>query len=457
MDKAFEKAVFAFLKEKELICTGNRVIVAASGGADSMALLQFFLLHGQALGIKLEAVHVDHRLRQDSGRVAEDVKKFCEQRGIAYRCFVADAPIGPRSEDWSRQLRYGFFETLIEPNVRIATAHTLSDQAETLLFRLARGTGVKGAGGIPAKRGAYIRPMLTVTKAMAEGYCTAHGIDYFCDPDNYSHDYARTGIRHTALPALEASLPNTQQQLGRFCERMQTTQQYLQHRGEQLLQAARTKGGYSLECLQAAHPIEQEQALRLLVQRERPLREGDLAALSALVQQGEGAVQLAPDAVLTAQKGCLQWRRLAPAQTPLPPQPLLPQKYSLPGGFCIDVTLLEGVECEESIKFAQKGKKVLNNCADYDKINGSLCLRTRNPGDTHRLAGRGVSKTLKKLYNELGIPTAQRSLLPLVAVGSRVVWLWGLGFEEGLAPTPNTKRLLCIREQSANTILEDNS
>lgn len=453
----FERAVLAYINEKQLIQAGDRVIAAASGGADSMALLQFLFLHAEALGITVEAVHVDHRLRQDSATVADDVAAFCKTRNIVLHRFVADAPIAHRSEDWSRQLRYGFFEQLAAPNVRIATAHTQSDQAETLLFRLARGTGTKGAGGIPAKRGVYIRPMLTVTKQMAEDYCALHAIRFFVDPDNFSNAYARTRIRHEALPALEASVPGAQAQMQRFCERMQSVDQYLQQQGEQLLQAALTPNGYRQQTLLAAHPVECEQALTLLVQQKRPLREGDLQALQALLTRKSAAVQLCEGAILQVENGCLGWQptQPLPTQEPLPPQPLLVGETCLAGGFCLRIRLLEGRDCEETIKFAQNDKKVLNNCADYDKISDSLSLRTRQPGDTFCLPGRNVSKTLKKLFNEVKIPANQRSLLPLVAAGNRVVWLSGFGFEAGLRPDASTKRLLCIESTQKNAKTEE--
>ena len=127
----FEETVLAACRS--LLAPGDRVIAAVSGGADSMALLQFLLEYQEALGVTVEAVHVDHRLRHESARDAAFVAAFCNEKGVPLHAFAADAPVGHRSEEWSRQLRYGFFETLAGPGVKIATAHTLSDQAETLL------------------------------------------------------------------------------------------------------------------------------------------------------------------------------------------------------------------------------------------------------------------------------------------------------------------------------------
>ena len=148
----FEERVLAACKE--LLAPGDRVIAAVSGGADSMALLQFLLEYKDALGVGVEAAHVDHRMRPDSARDAAFVANFCQKNGVPLHAFAAAAPPARPSEEWCRELRYGFFETLAAPGVKIATAHTLSDQAETLLLRLARGAGVRGAAGIgPGRAG----------------------------------------------------------------------------------------------------------------------------------------------------------------------------------------------------------------------------------------------------------------------------------------------------------------
>ena len=299
MDNEFEGAVLAFAREAGLFCPGDRVIAAASGGADSMALLQFLLRYRERLGICVEAVHVDHRLRPESGEVAEFVAEFCAARGVTLHRFAADAPVGHRSEEWSRELRYGYFERLAAQNgAKIATGHTLSDQAETLLFRLARGTGLKGACGIPARRGPFVRPLLGVTKAQAEAYCRRQGIVYVTDGDNLTDAYARNRIRHHALPALESVNPAAQSALGRFCERLAETERYLARQGAHLLERAARPGGYDLTVLAGADPVERQAALRLLAERARPLREGDLPRLEGLAAAGRGAVQLAPGAVL---------------------------------------------------------------------------------------------------------------------------------------------------------------
>ena len=220
--------------------------------------------------------------------------------------------------------------------------------------------------------------------------------------------------------------------------------QYLRGQGEHLLMsAAAGPDAWRLDVLATAPKTEREEALRILVEAERPLRKGDIPRLQALLQRRAGAVQLTDGALLAVRDDVLE-RRRATEQTAFDPVEARPGEYRLPGGFGLRLRLVEGDDCEETIKFAQRAKKPFDNCADYDKISSSLCLRTRQPGDVYRPAGRNVDKTLKKLFNEKKEPAFRRGALPLLAAGSRVVWLWGEGFAHGLRPDERTRRLLVV-------------
>ena len=177
-------------RRQGLFKSGDRVIAACSGGADSMALLLFLLRHRRTLEIEVQATHVNHGIRgAAAARDADFVADFCRKNGV--ELFLYDAvqegiEIPPHpSEDWARGLRYGWFDELAaRQEAVIATAHTMSDQAETVLFRMARGTGLHGLAGIPPRRGCYVRPMLCLTRADTEAYCAALGQHYIQDETN---------------------------------------------------------------------------------------------------------------------------------------------------------------------------------------------------------------------------------------------------------------------------------
>ena len=186
---------------------------AVSGGADSMALLHLLLALQAESGFVLSVCHVNHGLRGETAdRDEAFVREACAELGLPLRVF-RPAEVGftvpPHAgEDWARRLRYACFEQLRQEGIDcIATAHTASDQAETLLFRLARGTGLHGAGGIRPKRPGYCRPLLGLTRAETEAVCTARGQRWVTDETNTGDDYARNRLRHGMLPLLAAEMP----------------------------------------------------------------------------------------------------------------------------------------------------------------------------------------------------------------------------------------------------------
>lgn len=442
----FEERVLESIRSQNMLRPGDRVIAAVSGGADSMALLRFFLRRGPELGIRLEAAHVNHGLRDAAEDDERFVKEFCAREGIPLHCHRAEKQEQPRSEDWARQLRYSFFQQLADqdPAVKIATAHTLTDQAETLLFRLARGTGLAGAAGIPPVRGPYIRPLLELPREETERYCLVTNTCFVEDESNASDRYARNRIRHRVLPQLEQINPEAQRALGEYCRRAQGWLQYFRREGEHLLQTARCGSGWKVSVLRKADPVLRAEALRCLVEQKATLRQTDLPKLEALIAGRCHAVQLAGGMRIERCAGVLRWAQKV-QEEPAPPRPAQPGEYRLPGGYRLRLELAEGAECEQIKKFAQGRKKGLTNCVDYDRIRSSLSLRTRQPGDRFQPEGRSGSKSLKKYFNEAGVPGAQRALAPLLAQGSQVIWLWGGGVAQGYTPTDATSRILVIR------------
>lgn len=412
-----------------------------------MALLLFLLRCREELNILVEAAHVNHGIRgAQADADAECVSRFCATHAVPFHLLDAvrqgmPIPAHP-GEEWARKLRYNYFDRLAEERgAKIATAHTLSDQTETLLFRLARGTGLHGAAGIPVRRGPYVRPFLCLTRDETVGYCDACGQSYVQDATNEQDEYARNRIRHFAVPALKAANPAAEHAVGRFCEQAARLDEWLTEKARSLLrQADRGKDRYDLSVLAAAEEPILERALQLLISPVRDTEERYVDLLHWLVMGGRGAVQLTKEVRFTASRNILTLECRSRQEAQPQPCPLeAPGAYSLPGGFGLRAEL---EKYEDFLKNPQNSKKDSNCYADYAKIQKNVLLRTRRPGDCFAPPGRGCRKTLKKLLNEAAVPPAQRSLLPLLADGSQVLWIAGFGFAEGLAPGPGTKTVL---------------
>ena len=198
---------------------------AVSGGADSMALLRVLLELRETFGYPLTACHVNHGLRGETAdRDEAFVRAECARLGVPLTVFrpadVGMAVPPHAGEDWARRLRYACFAQLLAGGIDcIATAHTATDQAETLLFRLARGTGLHGAGGIRPRRPGYCRPLLGLTRAETEALCAAFEQGWVTDETNESDAYARNRLRHGAVPALRSVNDAAEENLARFCEK----------------------------------------------------------------------------------------------------------------------------------------------------------------------------------------------------------------------------------------------
>ena len=418
-----------FVLREKLLCPGEPLHLAAavSGGADSMALLRILLALQPEFGFVLSACHVNHGLRGETAdRDEAFVRAECARLGVPLRVFhaaeMADEvglPSEHAGEDWARRLRYACFARLCGEGIDVvATAHTANDQAETLLLRLARGTGLHGAAGIRPKRGCYLRPLLALTRQDTESFCRAAGQAWVTDETNATDAYARNRVRRAALPALQSTNGAAAENLARFCEKAARADAYFARKAEELLSAARLDAAqaaikspeactvWRLGPLSAADALILEAAMHSLTAPVRDAEEKYVQLLCGLVRRGSGAVQLTPDACWTAANGILYCRsvlKMQPEAIPAPHQLLKTGVYCLPGGYELEIQQLN---YEVFLKNPSFLKKDYTYCADYAKINKNIFVRTRQPGDTFRPAGRHVGKTVS--YTHLTLPTILR-------------------------------------------------
>ena len=272
------------LADTGLIPAGAAVTVALSGGLDSTVLLHLLRFPLAGLGLELAAAHLDHAMRPGSAADAAWVRGLCG----AWDVPLSSARLGdpPRSEAEARDLRYAFLEEAAPSRTRIATAHHLDDQAETVLLRAARGAGVRGVRGIAPRRGRLVRPLLPFTRAELEGYARAAGIACREDPTNRALGLARNRIRHVTLPALERARPGATRTLAALADRAREAERRwapLVRRLAREATVARSGGRVALarDVLRSYHPGARARVLRLVLRRfgSMPGRAGTRAAL----------------------------------------------------------------------------------------------------------------------------------------------------------------------------------
>lgn len=446
-----EKKVSAFIQENRLLTAGDTVIVALSGGADSMALFHFLLTQQKQMGIAVAAAHFDHGLRgEESRRDSAFVQKVCAKTKTPLylregKMEKAQKPAGIGIEEWARKLRYAFLEELAgRYNAKIATAHTFSDNAETVLFHAIRGTGPRGLAGIAPVRGCIVRPLLAITRAEVEAYCQTQGLEYVTDSTNLQTDFTRNRIRLQALPLLEEIRPGAAKALGRLAGDMRELDEWITAQAGELLNKAKDGAGYSPDILLCAPgPVR----LQALVQLAGPATgRGGLAQIEQVLCGKLGAVTLPGGKTVKLSKGkMLILPALAPGLPELGEFTVQEREYSFGKTCFFTVKILP--RPQQGNFYPHYGKKGLTFWADYDKIAKAAIFRTRRPKDSFALPGRGVRKTLKKWMNEEGIVPEMRACMPFLCNGNDVLWAYGTGFCDSVKVDGLTRKILQIQQK----------
>ncbi|HEX9251573.1 MAG TPA: tRNA lysidine(34) synthetase TilS, partial [Ignavibacteriaceae bacterium] len=208
---AIEQKIIRFIKENKLLSDGEKILVALSGGPDSVFLLHILNKYKKKFKIELGAVHINHLLRgKDSGRDELFCKTICEELSIPFYCLRKNVKDYSKKNKISlevagRKIRYDFFEKISKANKydKIATAHNVDDNAETVLLNLIKGTGIKGIAGIPVRRNNIVRLILSLTKKEILNYLNENKFEYRVDESNLSNDFERNFLRNEVIPLIQ--------------------------------------------------------------------------------------------------------------------------------------------------------------------------------------------------------------------------------------------------------------
>ncbi|HSJ09603.1 MAG TPA: tRNA lysidine(34) synthetase TilS [Longimicrobiales bacterium] len=422
---AVRRRLYRHLERSTLLRDAPHLLVAVSGGVDSVALLHALRFGGTTH--RLTAAHFDHAMREGSANDAAWLRGLCTAWSIPLVCERARVPA--TSEAGARAQRYAFLE---EAAGRlgadaIVTAHHADDQAETVLFRILRGSGWRGLAGIPARRGRIVRPMLRFTRADVRAYARASGLTWREDPSNAEHRFARNRIRHALLPALEAARPGAARdavRLAALAARLETAwSKALSEVAADVVQG-RTRDGFALarERLLAYHPHVRARVLRQLSEQLgcRLDRAATRTAVDFLSAGGSGGrIDLPGGVRLEREFGTVLLRSARAADGDDVP-------LRIPSAEAARGTLVTGGQ-----RFAARwGPAPLDAGAartasfDPSSLRFPLELRGWRPGDRIQLAYG--SKKVKKLFRERRVGRSLRTRIPvLVDAGGRVLWVPG--------------------------------
>lgn len=422
---------------------GKRICVACSGGVDSVCLLHFLKEQAKIHAFSLCAVHVEHGLRgQDSKADAAFVADLCKEEGIELYSFSVDCKALAACEktgveEAARLARYAVFDELLSKHKadRIATAHHLDDDAETVLFHLLRGSSLTGAVGLREERDGYIRPFLHYTKADLYDMARNNGWKYRVDNTNFVADVTRNKLRLQAMPLLETIVNGSAKNLVRFAKLARKDDDFLYSLAEKLLlggEDGETYDGCACLCKVSAFdedgnarpdPLFTRACLCAMKRSgiEKDYVSAHLSALVALKSSQTGAKITLPHGVVAKRVySDIVFYRVDTPQNSAKKELYLPFSYGESewqnGVLTIERDFHKADELARSV-----GAKLLR--VDEKKVQDCV-LRTRRTGDTFRKFGGGT-KPLKKYLTDRKISSDKGKLIPLLCRGSEVLAVCG--------------------------------
>ena len=421
---------------------GRHLLAALSGGADSVALLCMLAEAAGANNITLSAAHVDHCIRPESAEDAEFCRKLCEELKVGFHLVRIDVPAlakGEGLETAARRLRYEALRKIRREIGAdwIALAHHLDDQAETVLMHLLRGCGPEGVGGMDVLSGDLYRPLLTVPKRALEEYLALYGRTWRVDSTNSDPFTPRNALRLHGLPALEESYPKAASALARYAEAARCEDAFMRRQTDAFMRAHFETGLYGSRLTDPGQADEAilRRALRRICGEDTS--HDRLTALAALCAKKRGKMSVRKGITAERTPGAIYF---------LPNAPVLPEPVALD----VDgVTVLPGVG--RMTVCAGEAVPIRDNpfrqALRRDALAGAV-LRLRQSGDCMRPLGCG-NRLLSDVLTDRKIDRPLRDVLPLVAVGSRVLWAVGVGISEDAALRPGDEAALLTWQPDA--------
>lgn len=437
-----------------MLAKGDKVIVGVSGGADSVCLL--LVLHSMATELELEltAVHVNHGLR---GKDADDDEEFtlslCRKLGVGCRSFHYDVAAMAKerhltTEEAGRLCRREAFESVakeLSAN-KIATAHHLNDNCETVLFNLIRGSGITGLVGIRPVRGMYIRPLIETSREEIEEYLKARGVTWCTDKTNNQTVYSRNKIRLELLPYIKQNMnPSVEDALGRLSAICADDLDFIEGAARSsLADCTVSKNGQCFllnkEGFNALHVTVRRTIIRIILDELAiPLKDVHLVhidnCLKMLAQSESGAFTNVGRCRVSLEHDNIRFSQGDDA--------VGDYEYTLPIGGSIFIPQINATVSAARVE--QMGEPSANRIyISGDDVTGDITVRNRRSGDRFSPLGMAGSKKLKEYFIDRKIPLSARNIVPIFVNNNRVIWVGGHVMSEQFKICHGTQRIIML-------------
>lgn len=461
-----KKKVIDFIKENSMIESGDKVLVALSGGPDSVCLLHILSELRELLHIEVYAAHVNHCLRGESALKDEAyVEELCKNLNI--KCFVKRVDINKISEEQNistemagREERYKFFEEIKNEYSldKIAIAHNANDQAETLIMRALRGTGIEGLVGIKSVRdGIFIRPILILRRKEIEEYCKINNLNPRIDETNLEEIYSRNKIRLKAIPFIEENFnPDIVTTLNRLAYSCSKDVEFIQEEVEKRFPKLCIKENHSILIKEEAFNEKEALLTRIIKKalfevssKHNNFELKHIQDIIALKDKGTGKqINITNGVIALNEYGDIRIK-LVDSKKAKENKVLnlenIKDELDKNQKVVIEDDILGNYELiVEDLKKGEKfSKDRFIKSFDYDKIS-NIDIRFRQNGDKIIPLGMKSSKKLKDIFINNKVPKEERDFIPLVLFNNEIAWIVGSNVSETFKVTNKTKKVIKI-------------
>jgi len=438
-----------YLQTHSLMDNCQTLIIAVSGGVDSMVMLSLFLKYKEEFNFLPLVAHLHHQLRKNADKEAELVTRFCEYRKIKLHLEYARVHQYARRHKVSiemagRDLRYEMLERLAElyPHSLIATAHNLNDSVETILLNFIKGAGVRGLSGIPTFRARIIRPLLFASKESIYQYARSFGVPFLEDESNQENDFQRNLIRNKLIPLAVQINPKLISTLNTMAFNIREVADYLESQGREAFQHSLVSQTPDEIVLEISHlkryfiAIVKEvirQTVNILDFRIQSLRSPNLNTLIRSLDQSAKIIRLDGDIEANIDRGHLIIRKISHRH---------PEIIAFKAGERIQFAEYEIAVSEISNTDYHTHLSPFIEFIDADHTDGQFTVRTWRDGDRFRPLGCTFDRKLSDFFVDQKIPRIRKHLIPLLICRDRIVWVCGLRLSDDFKVTASTKRIL---------------
>lgn len=455
--------VLKTISDYKLVEKGDNVLAAVSGGPDSVCLLHILYSLSNKLDIKLHAIHINHGLRgEESDGDEEYTRRLCEKLGINMHVFNFD--VNELANKWhmslevaGREVRYREFEKLADSlgAARIAVAHNMNDQAETILMNMIRGTGLQGLCGMEFKRDRIIRPLLNITRVEIERYCLGNDLNPRIDSTNLEDEFSRNKIRLDIIPSINKSFGcDLNDSLNRMSKLVKNDNSFLEesatHAFENCHHEIAMDAIYlSIDKITRLHSAIMGRVIRIAVKKVKGdlngIESGHIDDIVSLILKGRtGSMVQLPKGI----RAGVSYSFLKIYSDKFEEEKVyFDIQLAMPGS--ADVHELQ-ISVNSSVsdralmvdKYCNMGYNSLVQFFDYDKLYKGINIRNRREGDRFSPFGSKGTKKLKEYLIDVKIPREKRDRIPLITYGNEVVWIIGYRTSDKFKVTDNTKNIL---------------